>query len=89
MSELMAGTTSEDEALRALRDEIVGDYRPFTEIAAALGCCVRTVSNVAARHKIRVVKINNEPHAKPSEFRRALLGEPPSARGRGRPHKSA
>jgi hypothetical protein len=90
MSEWQSGTTpSGEERLKAIRDEIVGDYSSFTEIAAALGCCERTVRNVVAKHNIRVVKINNKPHAKPIDFRRVLFGkiDPASPRPRGRPRK--
>jgi hypothetical protein len=86
MSDLMSTITLPDEALKALRVEIVGDYRPFYEIATAIGCTVRTIYNLVARHDIRVVKINNVPHAKPADFRRALIGDPTSPR-RGRPRK--
>ena len=83
-------TTTPDEAVKALRAEIVGEYRPFGEIAAALDCTVRTVYNLVARHRIPVRKINNIPHAKPADFRRALLREPdPQTPRRGRPRKAA
>jgi hypothetical protein len=36
MSDLMTTITLPDEALKALRAEIVGDYRPFYEIATAI-----------------------------------------------------
>jgi hypothetical protein len=86
MSNLIT-TTPSNEAVTALRAEIVGDYRPFVEIAAALKCTVRTVYNLVARHPdIAVRKINNVAHAKPADFRRALLGEPgPQTPRRGRP----
>jgi hypothetical protein len=91
MSDMMTTMTPNNEVVKALRAEIIGDYRPFGEIAAALECCVRTVHNLVARHNIAVRKINNVPHAKPADFRRALLGEPgPSdPPPRGRPRKAA
>jgi hypothetical protein len=86
----MTTTEMPDESLKALRAEIIGDYRPFGELARAMDCAVRSVYNFVARLGVKVIKINNVPHAQPTDFRRALLKEhdPPAPR-RGRPRRSA
>ena len=69
------------DALRAL---LIGDQRPYQEIAAALRCTVRSVYNLAKRHGIPYMKILNVRHSRPEDFRQALMGRQ-SPRRRGRP----